>query len=53
MQRAYKLEGMTRHLMITLITITIIKTRDFPGGPVVMTPSFPCRGHRFSLWSGN
>ena len=53
MQRAYKLEGMTRHLMITLITITIIKTRDFPGGPVVMTPSFPFRGYRFNLWSGN
>ena len=28
MQRAYKLEEMTRHLMITIITIIIIKTRD-------------------------
>ena len=32
MQRPYKLGGIIRHLMITIITITIIKTRDFPGG---------------------
>ena len=25
----------------------------FPGGPVVKTPRFQCRGHRFDIWSGN
>ena len=28
-------------------------TRDFPGGPVIKTPTFHCRGHRFDPWSGN
>ena len=27
--------------------------RDFPGGPVVKTALFPCRGHGFDPWSGN
>ena len=27
--------------------------RDFPGSPVVKTPSLHCRGHRFDPWSGN
>ena len=26
---------------------------DFPGGPVVKTPRFRCRGHGFHPWSGN
>ena len=26
---------------------------DFPGGPVLKTPHFQCRGHRFHPWSGN
>ena len=26
---------------------------DFPGGSVVRTPRFHCRGHRFNSWSGN
>ena len=26
---------------------------DFPGGPVVKTLCFQCRGCRFHLWSGN
>ena len=26
---------------------------DFPGGPVVRTPRFHCRGRRFDPWSGN
>ena len=26
---------------------------DFPGGPVVKTPGFHCKGHRFDPWSGN
>ena len=25
----------------------------FPGGPVVKTLHFHCRGHRFDPWSGN
>ena len=28
-------------------------TGDFPGGPVVKTVCFHCRGHRFSPWLGN
>ena len=27
--------------------------RDFPGGPVIKTMRFQCRGHRFASWSGN
>ena len=27
--------------------------RDFPGGPVVKTPCFQCRGRGFDPWSGN
>ena len=26
---------------------------DFPGGPVVKTPCFHCRGLRFNPWPGN
>ena len=26
---------------------------DFPGGPVVKTQCFQCKGHGFSHWSGN
>ena len=26
---------------------------DFPGGPVVKTPHFHCRGHRFNPWWGD
>ena len=29
-----------------------LKTRDFPGSLVVMTPSFKCRGRGFDPWSG-
>ena len=29
------------------------RAREFPGGPVVKTLHFHCRGHRFNLWSGN
>ena len=29
------------------------KCRDFPGGPVVGTPCFHCRGRGFKPWSGN
>ena len=27
--------------------------RDFPGGPVVKTLHFHCRGHGFDAWLGN
>ena len=27
--------------------------RDFPGGLIVKTPAFHCRGHRFDPWSRN
>ena len=27
--------------------------REFPGGPVVRTLCFQCRGHRFDPWLGN
>ena len=27
--------------------------RDFPGGPVVKSPHFHCRGCQFDPWSGN
>ena len=26
---------------------------DFPGGPIIKTPAFHCRGHRFDPWSRN
>ena len=29
------------------------KDRDFPGGPVVKTPRFHCRGNGLDPWSGN
>ena len=29
------------------------RQRDFPGGPVVKTPGFQCRGRGFNPWSGN
>ena len=30
-----------------------MRSRDFPGGPVVKTLHFHCRGHRFDTWLGN
>ena len=36
------------------IVMTALKLLwEFPGGPVVRTPCFHCRGHRFDPWSGN
>ena len=40
-------------LIIRTVLIKTICYRDFPGGPVVKTPSFHCRGHRFDPWPGN
>ena len=33
--------------------LTKIHGRDFPGGAVVMTLSFHCRGHGFEPWLRN
>ena len=30
-----------------------ITKKDFPGGPVVKTPHFQCRGPGFNPWLGN
>ena len=30
-----------------------IRNKDFPGGSVVKTPCFQCKGHGFDLWSGH
>ena len=32
---------------------SINKIQDFPGGPVVKTLCFQCRGHKFDVWSVN
>ena len=34
-------------------SLSKIKIREFPGGPVVRSPSFHCQGLRFDPWSGN
>ena len=36
-----------------IITTRFKRFRNFPGGLVVMTLHFHCRGHRFDPWSGN
>ena len=33
-------------------SVESVKVQDFPGTPVVKTPSFHCRGHGFDPWSG-
>ena len=38
---------------VRLLLFTKGEMREFPGGPVVRTPHFHCRGHRFNPWSGN
>ena len=43
--------GKSLYLLGVFIKITL--TGDFPGGPVVKTPRFYYRGHRFDPWSGN
>ena len=34
-------------------TVRKQKSRESPGGPVVRTPHFHCRGPRFDPWLGN
>ena len=36
-----------------IIPLETSEGRDVPGGPVVKTPCFHCRGHGFDPWSGN
>ena len=38
---------------IVKIRILKIHLQEFPGGPVVRTPCFHCRGHGFDPWLGN
>ena len=40
-------------LKIRKISWLKVKMRDFSGDPVVKTPCFLCKGHRFDPWSGN
>ena len=43
-------------LRCTLLNYWKLRTsfsREFPGGPVVRTPRFHCRGCRFNPWLGN
>ena len=41
----------TNEVQVNKIKIT--QSRDFPGGPVVKTSRFHCRGHGLDPWSGN
>ena len=44
------------HLSFVFNPIRLLKINylwDFPGGPVVKTPRFHCRGCGFDPWSGN
>ena len=36
--------------LLLVMTSKMAHLRDFPGGPVVQIPCFPCRGHRLNLW---
>ena len=46
-------EGWGRGVRVDDFGCFINRLREFPGSPVVRTPHFPCRGHRFSPWTGN
>ena len=48
MERKSKLH----RFMVVLMRLKNIRW-DFPGGPVVKTLCFHCKGHRFGPWSGN
>ena len=41
------------HFTINLLLLMRALCRDFPGGPVVRTLGFHCRGFGFNLWSRN
>ena len=42
-----------RKIEVPRLRIKVGTYQDFPGGPVVKTPHFHCRGCRFDPWSGN
>ena len=42
-----------RAVLLLLILINIKSAWDFPGCPVVKTPSFQCKGLRFDPWFRN
>ena len=42
-----------RDLHVPHVPLNKSGSRDFPGGPVVMIPSFHCRRPRFNPWLGN
>ena len=41
------------HRGLVLLTTTLLKSWDFPGGPVAKTSYTKCRGPVFNPWSGN
>ena len=43
----------TSDLIFPFVLIKMRQERDFPGGPVVKTSRFRCRGHGFDPWLGN
>ena len=43
--------GLTEHFLNILHNND--SSQEFPGGPVVRTPQFHCRGHEFSPWPEN
>ena len=40
------------HTLEYYVAVKRNEVLDFPGGPVVKTPSFHCKGCRFDPWSG-
>ena len=35
------------------VCLLLLRVKDFPGGPMIETPPFHCRGHGFNPWSEN
>ena len=48
-----KLRDMEHALSVSAFNNKNSKWGDFPGGPVVKTPYFQCRGRGFDPWLGN
>ena len=46
-------KGTNTEVKFTVTFLKVLKNWEFPGGPVVRTPSFHCRGYGFDPWSGN
>ena len=47
------LDGLLTDVSLLTQSSSAINLGVFPGGPVVKTLCFHCRGHRFSLWLGH